>query len=182
MVPGSTTLELLEASRGFFPKVLKPDWRLNLRSFRLARPGRGCRALQPAQKHRSPSSNKSPRSRVPCSFGWNVLAWLATRSRLKPPHPPCRRRWSCRDGDTQRAKHSTAIDAANARTVFAYGLEMQTPSSSIESISSPDVRALRLPRFVPSGILRGPPFQCGSSSVMVESSRCGSFLSRRAYL
>ncbi len=35
MVPDSTTLELLEASRGFFPKVLKPDWRLNLGSFRL---------------------------------------------------------------------------------------------------------------------------------------------------
>ncbi len=37
MVPGSTTLrlELLEASRGFFPRVLKPDWRLNQRSFRL---------------------------------------------------------------------------------------------------------------------------------------------------
>ena len=73
---------------------------------------------------------------MPCSFGWNVLAWLATRSRLKPPHPSCRRRWSCRDGDTQRAKHSTAIDAANARTVCAYGLGMQTPSSSIESICS----------------------------------------------
>ncbi len=29
MVPGSTTLELLEASRGFFSRVLKPDRRLN---------------------------------------------------------------------------------------------------------------------------------------------------------
>ncbi len=35
----STTLELPEASRGFFSGVLKPDWRFNQRSFRLAGPG-----------------------------------------------------------------------------------------------------------------------------------------------
>ena len=56
MVPGSTTLELLEASRGFFPKVLKPDWRLNLRSFRLIGTWAGLRCASAGpEAHESPS-------------------------------------------------------------------------------------------------------------------------------
>ncbi len=66
MVPGSITLELLEASRGFFPKVLKPDWRLSQRSFRLARPGRGlsCASAGPEAHHCQKNSRTADRRQI----------------------------------------------------------------------------------------------------------------------
>ena len=45
---------------------------------------------------------------------------------LKPPTPSMREAEGVAEMATDRAKHSTAIDAAKARTIFAYGLANAT--------------------------------------------------------
>ena len=56
---------------------------------------------------------------------------------------------------THCAEHSTAIEAARARTVFACGLANAIFSKHRVYLLAANVRAQRLPRLVPAGIPRG---------------------------
>ena len=56
---------------------------------------------------------------------------------------------------THRAEHSTAIEAARARTVLACGLANATFSKHRVYLLAANVRAQRLPRIVPAGIFPG---------------------------
>ena len=56
---------------------------------------------------------------------------------------------------THRADHSTAIEAARARTVLACGLANATFSKHRVYLLAANLRAQRLPRIVPAGIFPG---------------------------